>query len=81
MTQVNFFKVQVSYSGDFAEVEEQEWRAKVRAKMDRGIDALDHTEFMDMETAKKRADEMLITDIYPCNKIAEVCWAEIIEEV
>ena len=81
MTQVNFFKVQVGYSGDFTEIEEQEWRSKVRAKMDRGIDALDHTEFMDMKTAKKRADEMLITDIYPCNKIAEVSWAEIVEEV
>lgn len=81
MTQVDYFKVQVSYSGDFAEVEEQEWRAKARAKMDRGIDALDHTEFMDLVTAKKRADEMLITDIYPCNKIAEVCWAEINKEV
>jgi hypothetical protein len=81
MTQVDFFKVQVSYSGDFAEIEEQEWRSKARAKMDRGIDALDHTEFMDMATAKKRADELLISNIHPCNRIAEVSWAEIIEEV
>lgn len=80
MTQVNFFKVQVKYSGDFAEIEEQEWRSKARAKMDRGIDAYHHNELWDDATAEKMARSMTITNKFPCNHIAEVKWAEIRQE-
>ncbi len=80
MTQVDYFKVQVSYSGKFEDIEEQEWRQKAQAKMDRGIDAYDHTDLLDEDVAFKEDGCMWIRNIHPCNRIAEVNWAEIRQE-
>lgn len=80
MTQVDIFKVEVSYSGNFADLEEKDWRAKVQAKLDKGIDAYHHNELWDDATAEKMARSMTITNKFPCNHIAEVKWAEIRQE-
>lgn len=76
MTHVDYFKVQVSYSGRFEDIEEQEWRQKAQAKVERGIDAFDHTDLLDDDTAFKEDGCMWIRNIHPCNRIAEVNWAE-----
>lgn len=80
MTQVDYFKVQVSYSGSFEEIEEQEWRQKAQAKMDRGIDAYDHTDLLDDDKASREAGCLWIRNAFPSNRIAEVCWAECRQE-
>lgn len=64
----------------YEDIEESEWKAKADAQAIR-CDAFDHSALMDEDSAKKVDGSMWIRNIYPCNKIAEVCWAEIIEEV
>jgi len=79
MRTVDYFKVQVKYSGSFEEIEENEWKAKADAQAIR-CDAFDHSELIDEDSAKKIDGSMWIRNIYPCNKIAEVEWAYIREE-
>lgn len=79
MKNVDYFKVQVKYSGSFEDYEEKDWRAKAQAQAGR-CDAYDHTDLLDDDTAFKEDGCMWIRNIYPCNKIAEITWAYIREE-
>lgn len=80
MKQVDYFKAQVKYSGNFEELEEQDWRNKAQAYIDSGKDAFDHTDLLDDNTAFKEDGCMWIKNIYPCNRIAEINWAKIRDE-
>ena len=80
MKQVDYFKAQVQYTGDFNELEEQDWRAKAQAYIDSGKDAFDHTDLLDDDTAFKEDGCMWIRHCSPCNHIAEVNWAEMRDE-
>lgn len=79
MKNVDYFKVQVKYSGSFEDYEEKDWRSKAQVQAER-CDAYDHTDLLDDDKAFKEDGCMWIRDIYPCNKIAEVNWAYIREE-
>lgn len=80
MNFVDFFKVEVKYSGDFNEITAEEWKAKADAVKHRG-DCFDHTEEHSDKSAAALDDSMWIENTYPCNRLASVTWAEIREEV
>ena len=80
MKQVDFFKVHVNYTGKFEDYEEEDWRSKAKAKQDDGVDAFEYTDILDETQADWFDGRMWITNIYPCNKIAEVKWSEIRKE-
>lgn len=79
MKKVNFFKVEVKYSGKFEDYTKQDFMKMARANMDRGVDPFDHTKELQDDLADAIDCRIIIDNYYPCNKLAQVTWAEVEE--
>lgn len=82
MTKVDFFEVEVKYSGAFDSYSPEDWKKMAQAAAVR-TDPYDHTEEVEtFEEARRLEDEndFIADNTYPCNKLAHVTWAYIREE-
>lgn len=83
MFKVDFYSVEVKYTGRFEDYTQEEWRAKAQYKCDHGVDPYDYTKEVEtFEEARKLEDEFnyVADNRYPCNKRTNVIWAEIREQ-
>ena len=79
MTKVDFFSVQVKYSGSFEAHTKAYFWVLAKAKAER-VDPFDRQEEFDDDAALKLDGEVWVEDTYPCNHIATVKWAYINED-
>lgn len=81
MKKVNFFSVQVKYSGSFEDYSKDQLFEMAKAKQDHGVDCIDETIEVEDDTIAKQLDgKVVIDNTYPCNKICTVGWSYIAEE-
>lgn len=83
MIKVDFYSVEVKYTGDFEDYTQADWRAKAEYECDHGVDPYDYTkEVVTFEEGLKLEEEYnyVADNRYPCNKLAYVTWAAIREQ-
>lgn len=79
MTKVDYFEVEVKYTGAFEEYDLEAWKEKAMKQAER-CDAYVETREETDGFAKVIDGKYYVENIYPCNKIARVQWAYIAEE-
>lgn len=79
LLKVDFFSVQVNYTGEFDSYTQDDWESMAQDRACR-CDPYDSTQEMPEDEAKKIEGEFSADDTYPSNKIATVRWAYIREE-
>lgn len=77
MIPVNFYSVQVKYTGKLEDYTPEQLLEKAKAKEDQGIDTLDDSKRFNEIEAKKLDGQIKIEDTYPANKICTVRWSYI----
>lgn len=80
MTKVDFYKVEVSYSGRFEDYTKNDFFEMARERTYHGVDATWKEEETPEDESKQLDGEVNVIDKYPSNKIAEVTWSYIREE-
>ena len=73
---VNFYRVEVKYSGRYENYSKDDLYKMAVAKTDAGVDPFSHTKIMTEEEAKEFVGKVWTKNSYPCNHLADVCWAE-----
>lgn len=79
MFKVDFYSVEVKYTGRFEDYTQEDWKAMAEHAAIR-TDPYDYTKEVEtFEEARKLEDEFnyVADDRYPCNKLANVIWAYI----
>lgn len=81
MTQVDFYSIQVKYSGSFDSYTEEEIIQMGLAKAGREmIDCFDETKFFGDHEAEELDGKFTVENRFPCNQIAVVRWSYIPEK-
>ena len=83
MFKVDFYSVEVKYTGSFDSYTPEDWKQKAIAKFESGCDPYDYSiEVKTLEEARALEDENDYTAFnrFPCNKLAIVRWACIREQ-
>lgn len=80
MKTVDFYRVEVRYTGSFNDYSADDFFNMAQARIDQGIDPFLYSDILNDEAAEDIVNRDHIDNTYPCNKIATVRWARIHEE-
>lgn len=80
MATVDFYKVEVKYSGRFDDYTDRLFKEMALERMYHGVDGYEYSREMEEHEADAYDGRITIVHKYPCNKLVDVCWAEKREE-
>lgn len=81
MAKLDYFTVEVKYSGNFDDYTPEQFKAMADAKVGRGCDPFNHSETVTDERAEKYDGRVWVCNKFPSNKLAIVNWCYKSDEV
>lgn len=79
MKKVDFYRVEVKYTGDLEDYTIDEIKVIALSKVYKGVDGFDHTEEREDDKAERINGRYWLENDRPCNHLIDVCWAYIQE--